>query len=297
MIAELEDFIRDAGTLKELASPRNRLIMAIGCSDSGKTTLVECVADFCSVHAATGVVDLDMGQSHIGPPTTIAWGRIRGRFDGWEKIAMESYYFAGTTTPVGSLLPALAGAKLMTEKALASCKKVVVDTTGLISGPAGRALKHLKIDLLRPDVILALERSHELAPVLDAFRFQKHPTICRLPAPEAVRTKTATRRGRYRFEQMKKYLIHSRILSVSVRGTGMRFTREVTPFGPAALENRIVSFRDEENNDIGLGLIEKIDLKEEKLLIRTPMSKTQFASLVIGRAEMDRANSLLVDTR
>jgi len=370
--AALEDFIREADTMKELVSPRNRLVMAVGSSDSGKTTLVECLVDFFSGHAETGVVDLDMGQSHIGPPTTIAWGRIKERFDGWDRVKMEDYYFTGTTTPVDSLLPTVVGARLMTDNALTSCRKVVVDTTGLISEPAGRVLKQLKIDLLCPDIILALERSHELAHILDAFRFQKRPKIFRLPVvgarlmtdnaltscrkvvvdttglisepagrvlkqlkidllcpdiilalershelahildafrfqkrpkifrlpvPEEVKTKTAARRGQYRFEKMKKYFAHSHTLEMSIRDTGIRFTREPLHFSHSALKSRIVSFRDEKNIDIGLGFIEEIEPKDKMLLIRTPMSNVKFASLVIGRAEMDMANSLLVDKR
>ncbi|MCL4474623.1 MAG: hypothetical protein M1508_00145 [Nitrospirae bacterium] len=297
MTAALEDFIREADTMKELVSPRNRLVMAVGSSDSGKTTLVECLVDFFSGHAETGVVDLDMGQSHIGPPTTIAWGRIKERFDGWDRVKMEDYYFTGTTTPVDSLLPTVVGARLMTDNALTSCRKVVVDTTGLISEPAGRVLKQLKIDLLCPDIILALERSHELAHILDAFRFQKRPKIFRLPVPEEVKTKTAARRGQYRFEKMKKYFAHSHTLEMSIRDTGIRFTREPLHFSHSALKSRIVSFRDEKNIDIGLGFIEEIEPKDKMLLIRTPMSNVKFASLVIGRAEMDMANSLLVDKR
>jgi polynucleotide 5'-kinase involved in rRNA processing len=295
--AALEDFIRESDAMKELVSPRNRLVMAVGSSDSGKTTLVECLADFFSGHAETGVVDLDMGQSHIGPPTAIAWGRIKEKFEGWDKVKMEDYYFTGTTTPAGSLLPAVVGARLMTDKALISCRKVVVDTTGLISEPAGRALKQLKIDLLCPDIVLALERSHELAHILDAFHLHKSPKIFRLPVPEEVKTKTPARRGQYRFEKMKRYFAHSHTVEISIRDTGIRFTREPLHFTHSDLRNRIVSFRDEKNIDIGLGFIEDIELKEKRLLIRTPVSHVKFVSLVIGRAEMDMANSLLVVKR
>lgn len=298
MTALLSDYIGESGALQELTDPGNRLIMVMGGSDSGKTTLVERLVDFLSGHAFTGIVDLDMGQSHIGPPTTIAWGKIKGGFQGWERMETEDYYFTGSTTPVGSMLPALAGARLMTEKALASCRKVVVDTSGLISESAGRVLKQLKIDLLCPDIILALERSGELAPILDAFRLQSQPAIYRLPVPGGVKTKTAAKRGQYRFEKMKKYLAHSRTLELSQEDAGIRFTREPLHFSIRDLGNRIVSFRDAGNLDVGLGFIEDIDLKNKRLIVRTAMRKdADFTCLVIGRAAIDRENSLLIDRR
>ena len=291
-------FIGNSNALQALTRPENRLIMIVGGSDSGKTTLVESLVDFLSQRVLTGIVDLDMGQSHIGPPTTIAWGKVKGGFPGWERIETEDCYFTGTTTPAGSMLPALAGAGLMTEKALTACKKVIVDTTGLISESAGRVLKQLKIDLLCPDIVLALERSGELAPVLDAFRFQKHPEVHRLPVSEGVKTKTAAERGQYRFDKMKRYLAHSRTLELSLEDVGIRFTREPLHFSIRDMRNRIVSFRDAGNLDIGLGFIEDVVFRDKRLIVRTPVGRdADFTCLLIGKAEIDRENSLLVDRR
>ena len=271
--------------------------MAMGGSDTGKTTLIECVARFLSKHTPLGIVDLDMGQSHIGPPATVAWGKIEEGFGEWSEIVVEDFYFTGTTTPFGSLLPSVAGAGLITGRALSSCKKVVVDTTGLIAEPVGRILKQFKIDLLCPDIVLALQRSGELSHVLEAFRFHKRPRIFRLPVPAAVRAKSPARRGRYRFEKMKKYFMRSRTLELSEEDAGIRFTHEPLHFGLRDLKHRIVSFRDEKNIDIGLGFIEGIKAREKRLLVRTPVSGVKFASIVIGKVVIDMANARLVDKR
>lgn len=50
--------------------------MILGGSDTGKTSLVEYIANLLVSKFKVGIVDCDMGQSHIGPPTTIAWGRV-----------------------------------------------------------------------------------------------------------------------------------------------------------------------------------------------------------------------------
>src|SRR5512143_4154216 len=122
----IEDFIEDSSVIEVLSDVRNRLIMVIGGSDTGKTTLIEFLADFLSAKTKVGIVDLDMGQSHIGPPTTIAWGRVSGRFRDWKDIPVEDFYFTGTVTPFGSLVPSVAGAKLITDRALSSVRKVIV---------------------------------------------------------------------------------------------------------------------------------------------------------------------------
>ena len=298
MQSTLEDFIRDHRIIEELLRPRCRLIMVIGRSDTGKTTLVEHLAGFLSRHTQLGVVDSDMGQSHIGPPTTIAWGRIKGVFKGWAEVATEDFYFTGTTTPFGSLLPAVVGTRLIADMALSGCKKVIVDTTGLVSGPAGRALKQFKIDALSPDMVLALEISHELDHILEAFQAGKHPKIHRIPVPPGVGVKSTPVRSRHRFDLIASYLRGAGTLEVPYERTAMRFMREPRGHNIAEIKHRVVSFRDEGNKDIALGVIEKLKLRERKLLVLTPMrSDVKFSALVIGNAEIDWKNSLLKERK
>lgn len=291
-MGKLEDFIKDNSIIEEIINLGNKLIMAIGGSDTGKTTMVECLADLLARYSDVGIVDLDMGQSHIGPPTTIAWGKIEGGFKDWPSIKVEDFYFTGTTTPVGSLLPAIAGAKIITERAISSCEKVIVDTTGLIAEPTGRVLKQFKIDILSPDIILALEFSGELSHILDSFKFNKSPKIYRLPVSDDVKPKDISRRSQYRFEKINSYFINANILEVPIEQVVIRFIREPLKFTISDLESRIVSFRGENNKDIALGIIEGIDLKDRKLLIRTSMTHdVKFSTIVIGRAQLDLANS------
>lgn len=89
------------------------VVMVIGGSDTGKTTLVERLAGRFAGEGPTAVVDLDMGQSHVGPPTTVAWARVGGAgegggFPGWNGLTPDGVYFTGATSPVGSLLPSVA---------------------------------------------------------------------------------------------------------------------------------------------------------------------------------------------
>lgn len=287
MTRRIEDFIKEARIIKEITAPQNKLIMVIGGADTGKTTFVECIADFLAKQTNVGIVDLDMGQSHIGVPTTIAWGKIKGKFKNWTSIIQEDFYFTGTLTPYGSLLQAAVGAKLITDKALSSCRKVVIDTTGLIAEPAGRILKQLKVDLLSPDIIIALERSKELGHIHDAFKFQTFPKVHRIPVLAQVKSKSPAVRTRFRAERLRSYFTNSNRVEVSLKAIGVRFTGEPMRLSTAELKNRIVSFRDKENRDIAVGLIERAQLKDERLLIHSPINKdVKFSTLVIGTAKI-----------
>ena len=53
---------------------RARVTMVVGASDTGKTTLTAYLAGALAARGETvAVVDADVGQSEIGPPTTVGW--------------------------------------------------------------------------------------------------------------------------------------------------------------------------------------------------------------------------------
>ena len=142
----LKEFIKNG--LDADAALSARSVLVIGGPDTGKTTLARALAAQMDNAA---LVDLDMGQSNVGPPATVAWGRSSG--DG--EVRAEEFYFTGSLSPPGSLLPTLAGARYMLDCALAACERAIIDTTGLVAGPVGLVLKQYKIELLSPDVVVA----------------------------------------------------------------------------------------------------------------------------------------------
>jgi polynucleotide 5'-hydroxyl-kinase GRC3/NOL9 len=296
MPGQLEDLIRDSSVVEELIRPGNRKIMVIGGTDTGKTTMIECLIDLLSKEGNVGIVDLDMGQSHVGPPTTVAWGEVRGGFRGWSQVAMEEFYFTGAVSPVRSLLPAIVGAKLMTDRAASSCGKIVIDTSGMISGPLGRILKQSKIDILAPDMIPALQCSGELGHIIDPFYENVMPKIYIFPVSPTMRSKSIPMRGQYRFESMTSYFASSDIREVPINLAVMRFTSEPSGRSVIDLTDRVISFRDRYNRDLALGIIEEIRMKEEMFMIRTPLTRdADFSAIIVGKTRIDMMNSMLVD--
>jgi polynucleotide 5'-hydroxyl-kinase GRC3/NOL9 len=151
----------------------------------------------------------------------------------------------------------------------------------------GRLLKQFKIDLLRPDMILALERSEELGHILNTFKSQRFPKVYRLQVPTQVTAKSITRRAQYRAERFRSYFIDANIMEVSLKDIGLRFTKEPTRFSTVYLKDRIVSFRDDKNRDLALGIIEGVSLRDKKIVIRSPVSEDiKFSTLVIGTVEI-----------
>jgi len=151
----------------------HKRIIVIGRIDTGKSTLIKNMAD----HLEAYVLDADIGQNDIGPPSVVSLGeRSEGRY------RMIDGYFCGSTTPSRHFLQLIAGISRL----VSHCRNrpVLINTTGLATGEIGRALKTEKINAIKPDLIIGLETGNELK-YLDAFaragaevlKFRPHPQV------------------------------------------------------------------------------------------------------------------------
>ena len=55
---------------------RKGTCLVLGSADTGKTALVAAIAKYAAPSWPIGIVDSDIGQSHIGPPTTVGWAIV-----------------------------------------------------------------------------------------------------------------------------------------------------------------------------------------------------------------------------
>lgn len=62
-----ERFLLEKKVKEAILESQNKVIMVLGASDTGKTTLIEDLLGFLLEKYTVGVVDADLGQSHIGP--------------------------------------------------------------------------------------------------------------------------------------------------------------------------------------------------------------------------------------
>lgn len=183
------------------------VIVVVGAADAGKTSFCTILAN--RSHEAgvpTAVVDADMGQSEIGPPTTLGMGMLDGAIRGLSDLRPRGLYFIGSTSPVGYIPEALTGVSVLTERALGlGAGRVIVDTTGLVKGAVARQLKTHKIELLRPGHIVALQKSGEAEHFLRFFDVWRDCAIHRLPVSPLAHARTQTMRAQRRAFKFAEY--------------------------------------------------------------------------------------------
>ena len=273
-----EEFFLPEKAKDKIAEEKVKTIMIIGASDTGKTFLVEKLANFCSLvlKKETAILDLDVGQSHIGPPTTVAWAKVEGKFESWDKLKVRDFYFVGDVSPRGNLLPLIIGAKLMQDEAKKVAEKIIVDTTGLVRGGIGKVLKLQLIDVLKPEVIFALYKEDELEHILSPLEGLKIPEVFKIPVPAKVKVKDFLQRRYFRHLKFKKYFSEAREIEFLQKEVGINGLYSVQD-----LSFLLVSLRDKANKDMALGIIKNFNKVEGKITIFSPVSSPEKVGRVV----------------
>lgn len=188
-----------------------QIVLVIGATDVGKSTFCRfLIEQGVASGLRVGFVDADVGQSQIGPPTTIGLKVFmsNGSTESLEKVDGEpdALYFVGWTSPERHLLQCVAGTRLMTDVALKSrADFIVVDTTGYIEGDTAVVLKQHKIELVKPTHLICLHRSRELEAIVAPFKDNDIIQIHRLLPHRSVTSKSDEFRRKYRASSFARY--------------------------------------------------------------------------------------------
>lgn len=220
------DINKEWEDLAKKAVHQNNVIMVIGKVDTGKSTLCRFLAEKALDKSLTvGLVDADVGQSWIGPPTTIGM-KILNSMDELDDSA-DKLYFVGNLSPERHLLQCVTGTKLMVEAARNSgAQLIIVDTTGLIDPPIGVVLKQHKIELVRPDHLVCIRHTRELMPIIESYKYTKKFQIHRIKRHKSVVRKSTEERRKFRQERFEKYFKNYEVEEIpfdQFRGQGSSF--------------------------------------------------------------------------
>lgn len=190
--------------LSDIAKDARRIIV-IGEADVGKSGLSLYLANsLINSGYKVGIVDSDIGQSDIGPPTTIGLSILDHPYPTYWDLPLTEAYFVGDKSPAGHLLPMVVGTGKMVDKALElGADIVVVNTTGYVHGGPARALKRFKIEAIDPDLIVLLERDGELAHFRAMFKNDRR--IFDAEVPTTLRRKTRGERITFRNISLSRY--------------------------------------------------------------------------------------------
>ena len=189
---------------------------------------------------------------------------------------MGAMFFVGTVNPAKNISRMLRGTERMAlfcagEKAGIT----LVDTTGLVSGWAGRALKLGKIRLLKPRHVIAIEKGGELEHILSAIGADDVRIHRIAPSPSArcagSRARAAWREGKFRDYFMDSDVL--KFLPLSVRPIFLRGGSLSGPSGVEVKRPGCLVGLDKGEETLGLGIFRGAE--ETGILVKTPLRPPQ----------------------
>lgn len=260
-----------------------RVVVVIGASDAGKTTLVATLAgELASRGAPVGVVDGDVGQSEIGPPTTVGLGRVSGRIGRLAEARLIAFQFVGVASPARDIRGVVEATRRMVERARAErLRPVLVDTSGLVLGWPGHMLKGRKIEAVDADLVLVLERENECAPIVARLAERPRPRVVRLAARGRPGSRTQVARRQHRVSALGAYLRDAR---------SARWPRSVLEpprgFETSDMTGALCGLDDAGGDTLALGVIE--DAAADTVRVLAPITdRSLVARIRVGRERGD----------
>ncbi len=238
-----------------------RLAMFIGGLDAGKSTLARATAAYgLRLGRSVAYLDADVAQKTVGPPATVGMKYIREPDDlTVDRMAeADALGFVGSTSPQDHLVPLVGALQRLRDKARAEgADLLIVDTGGEVSGIRGQLVKYYKVDMLEPDLVVALQRGQELEPILGFVdRFFGIETATARIHPKVVPT-SAEERMAQREKAMARYFGSAPLQRFRVKPTV--FMPTLPPlFDLQTVDRLLVGLSDGHGGFTGLGYLEHV---------------------------------------
>ncbi len=202
-------------------------IVILGGVDSGKTSLCTYLCNkLLENKKQVAIIDGDLGQSDIGPPSTVGYAIIRRPIIDIFSVKAENCYFIGFTTPSkarNKVIQRLTEIKSEISKNPVNC--IIVNTDGWVNGEEALEYKVQLVEKLDADLVIGLEHEDQLKHILDEIKSRK-TLICN-PSPY-IRKRDREQRKHLRELSYKKHLKNAKVRSlplswITIKGAPLTF--------------------------------------------------------------------------
>jgi polynucleotide 5'-hydroxyl-kinase GRC3/NOL9 len=189
--------------------------VVLGSVDSGKTSFCTYLANMVlGEKRKVAVLDGDLGQSDIGPPSTVAYAFVTRPITDLFSLRAKNAFFVGETSPSKVTDKVIAAMASLKKEVLASnAESVVTNTDGWIEGECAVNYKIQLIEELSPDIIFCIQQKDELAPFIRGLGKFKKVVV---ESPSVIRQRDIEKRRSLRELGYIKYLGNAKVHSLSL---------------------------------------------------------------------------------
>lgn len=265
-------------------------VLVVGGVDSGKSSFCTYLANrLVSDRCRVTVLDEDLGQSDIGPPSSIAYAILTSPVTDLFNVKPQNITFIGVTSPSHAPTQTIqAAAQLKTEiLTQTAADYVIINTDGWTVGDEAVQFKGALAEALEPDVVFFLQRRNELPSLSAMFgdalgRFREE----RVDAASAAREKNREKRRSLRELGFIKYLQGARTKVFALNHITVESKEDNALIRSRQADNLLVALYDQKKGFLGIGVVRSIDYARKAIRVYTAVEeKPAFA--VFGRVKLD----------
>ena len=251
---------RAASTLEQMQEGE---VVILGPPDVGKSTLcIYLVNKLLQGGQSLRVIDADIGQADMGPPTTITCAAPTQPIASLQEMPPERRLFIGDISPSGverKLISGIGRLSTKNEKLL-----TIINTDGWVADLNAIPYKINLLGAVGPNLVLGLAYSNELEPILDGVRF---PSMRIEASKDALKRSRVDRRS-VRVDAYRRFLEGAVKRRVSLEKVQLSFPSRYPPVSRLdrrALSNLIVGILDDEDYLAEIGIL--MDVEHEAAVI------------------------------
>lgn len=195
------------------------VVVVVGDVDSGKSSLCTFLTnESLKTGLRVAVIDADVGQADMGPPTTIGCSRAEGPILGLQELKAQTSYFIGDTSPASVPEKLIRSLVRLKEDLVSRNDIVVVNTDGWIGDAPAIRYKLRLLTETKPNITLGLARGNELDQILDLVS----STSMRLESSNFAKIRTKEDRKGAREAGYRRFLNGSKQLRMRLEDVRVR---------------------------------------------------------------------------
>jgi polynucleotide 5'-hydroxyl-kinase GRC3/NOL9 len=261
--------------VKRIKKKNYKRIIVIGGVDSGKSTICTFLANsFLKSGLETNLIDADIGQSDIGPPTTIGLGHMNCYINSLSFVKVTRLFFIGDTTPNQVIEKVILGIKKILDYIESSKLPLIINTDGWIIGPEAINYKRKILNVTSPDLILGIGEVNNFEKIIEndekrSFNF--------LHSSNYVKKRSKDERRNLREYGYRKYLENGSIKRISLYKVKFEGIDNYLDY-----RSRLLGLIDEDGFLQGIGILKEFNESEGEIRIYTPVRNLDGISNIEG---------------